>query len=146
MVVFLSGEVHSSWRDKIISECRARQLPVDFRTPVVTHDKSDGIGEQVLGQQPGPFWRDQTAARINAARIRGGIQESDVVVVKFGEKYRQWNAAFDAGFAAALGIPTIVIHPEEFGHALKEVDAYAMATVSTETQVVDILEYLTTQV
>jgi YtoQ family protein len=55
------------------------------------------------------------------------IEKADVVVVRFGEQYRQWNAAFDAGFAAALRKPLITLHPPEHDHSLKEVDRAAQA-------------------
>jgi YtoQ family protein len=138
--VYLSGEIHSEWRAEIMQG--AADLPIRFSNPVTDHDASDNVGVQVLGAEDQPFWKDHKAAKINAIRIRTAIQSADVVVVKFGEKYRQWNAAFDAGFAAALGKPLIVIHPPDFTHALKEVDAAALAVAETSAQVVDILTYI----
>ena len=70
------------------------------------------------------------------------IGRADAVVVRFGPKYKQWNAAFDAGFAAALNKPLITLHDDEHDHALKEVDAAANATARTPEQVVDILRYV----
>ena len=70
------------------------------------------------------------------------IKDSDVVVVKFGEKYKQWNSAFDAGYASALNKSIIVIHGNEHQHALKEVDASASAVAKDQHQVVKILKYL----
>ena len=96
-------------------------------------------------QRENAFWKDHKSAKINSIRIVSGIKTADLVVVKFGEKYRQWNAAFDAGFCAALGKPYIVIHPKEFTHALKEVDASAKATAENEMQVVENLAYLNRQ-
>jgi YtoQ family protein len=69
------------------------------------------------------------------------IAKSDIVVVKFGEKFRQWNAAFDAGMAAALGKPIIVLHTPDLTHALKEVDAAALAVAESPSQVVRLLNY-----
>ncbi len=80
---------------------------------------------------------------MNAVRTQTMLRQADVVVVRFGEKYRQWNAAFDAGFAAALGKPIITLHDSELTHALKEVDRAAMATAETPEQVVEILRYAT---
>lgn len=144
--VYLSGEIHSDWREEITEGARELGVPVEFSTPVVTHDASDNVGVEILGPEEKGFWKDHKAAKINAIRIKTGIEQADVVVVKFGDKYRQWNAAFDAGQAAALGKPYIVIHPEEFTHALKEVDAQAMAVAHTNGQVVEILKYLALQV
>ncbi len=141
--VYLSGEIHSDWRQQIINGCA--ELPIDFRTPVVTHEASDDAGD-VLGAEDKSFWKDHKSAKVNSIRIGMGIQQADLVVVKFGDKYRQWNAAFDAGYAAALNKPYIVIHPEEFTHALKEVDAQARAVAHNEEQVISVLKYLTTQV
>ncbi len=143
--VYLSGEIHSNWREEITEGAKKLGLPVGFSTPVVTHDASDNVGVDILGAEEKGFWKDHKAAKINAIRIKTGIEQADVVVIKFGEKYRQWNAAFDAGQAAALGKAYIVIHPEEFTHALKEVDAQAMAVAHSNQQVVEILKYLTLQ-
>ncbi len=145
LTVYLSGEIHSDWREVIMRECENKNLPVEFLTPVTVHEASDEVGVRILGGEEKKFWFDHKAAKINAIRIRTGLQRADLVVVKFGEKYRQWNAAFDAGQAVALGKPYIVIHPEEFTHALKEVDAQAMAVAQTAMQAVEIIEYVTTQ-
>lgn len=139
--VYLSGEIHSNWREAIINGAKAKSLPVAFSQPETVHEASDDAGD-VLGTEGKAFWKDHRSAKVNAIRIRKGIKEADVVVVKFGERYRQWNAAFDAGFATALGKSLIVIHPEEFDHALKEVDAAAAATARDENQVIEVLEYL----
>ena len=72
------------------------------------------------------------------------IEAADVVVVRFGDKYRQWNAAFDAGYASALGKPIVTLHDESIGHALKEVDAAALAVAERPEQVVQILDYVIT--
>ena len=142
--VYLSGEIHSEWRENIVAAAEKEELPIEFLTPVVTHSASDDAGD-VLGSEEKSFWKDHKSAKVNSIRIKTGLERSDLVIVKFGEKYRQWNAAFDAGQAAAMNKPYIVIHPEEFTHALKEVDAQAMAVASDESQVVSILKYVTTQ-
>lgn len=143
--IYLSGEIHSEWREAIIEGAKTQELPVAFITPVVTHEASDDAGD-VLGQEEQSFWKDHKSAKVNGIRIKTGIERADLVIVKFGEKYRQWNAAFDAGYAAALNKPYIVIHPAEFTHALKEVDARAAAVANDESQVNEILRYLTLQV
>ena len=145
LIVYLSGEIHSNWREEIINSCKEQNLPIEFLNPVIVHEASDDVGAKILGSEAEKFWYDHKAAKINAIRTKTGIQKADLVVIKFGDKYRQWNAAFDAGQAAALGKPYIVIHPEEFTHALKEVDAQAMAVTKTSMQVVEILNYVSTQ-
>jgi len=65
-----------------------------------------------------------------------------LVLENVGPQYRQWNAAFDAGFAAALGKPLITLHDEELDHALKEIDSAARATARNTAQVVEILSYV----
>ena len=145
LTVYLSGEIHSNWREEISEGCSERKLPIAFLNPVTVHEASDDVGPKILGEESDKFWHDHKSAKINAIRIKTGIEKADVVVIKFGEKYRQWNAAFDAGQAAALGKPYVVIHPEEFNHALKEVDGQAMAVARTSQQAVDILAYVTTQ-
>lgn len=138
--VYLSGEIHSDWRDQIAQG--AADLPVAFSAPVTDHAASDECGIRILGAEEKAFWKDRKGAQLNAIRTRTLIEAADVVVVRFGEQYRQWNAAFDAGFAAALGKPLIVLHPDEFTHALKEVDAAALAVVREPQQVVQILRYV----
>lgn len=144
LTVYLSGEIHSDWREAIINGVEKAGLPITFLTPVVTHQASDNAGD-VLGEEENSFWKDHKSAKVNGIRIKTSIEQSDLVIIKFGEKYRQWNTAFDAGYAAALNTPYIVIHPEEFTHALKEVDARAAAVASDENQLITILKYLTTQ-
>jgi YtoQ family protein len=143
LLVYLAGEIHSDWRKEIIEAAEREGLPVDFLSPVTDHDASDDVGVAILGGEEKDFWKDHKGGKINAIRTRTALEQADVVVVKFGEKYRQWNAAFDAGYAAALGTPIIVIHPPEFTHALKEVDGAAQAVAETPEQVVEILKYVT---
>jgi len=140
--VFLSGEIHSSWRNHLIATAKDAGLPVEFEYPELDHERSDNCGPDILGLEPDNFWTDHKSAKINSIRIRNGIKNADIVVVKFGEQYRQWNAAFDAGYAAALGKSLIVIHPKEFTHALKEVDGAAHAVAETNDQVIEILKYI----
>ena len=139
--VYLSGEIHSDWRDQIKIGCSAKDLPIDLVAPVTNHDASDDCGVEILGQEDNDFWKDHKGAQVNAIRTRTLIEKSDIVVVKFGDKYRQWNAAFDAGFAAALGKPMIILHDTNLTHALKEVDAAALAVTQTPDQVVRVLDY-----
>ena len=117
-------------------------LAVSFTFPELDHEASDNCGVNILGSESSSFWKDHKAAKINSIRIRTGIKNADIVIVKFGDKYKQWNAAFDAGYAAALGKPLIIIHSGEFTHALKEVDAAAAAVADSEEQAVQILEYI----
>ncbi|MEM9343725.1 MAG: YtoQ family protein [Pseudomonadota bacterium] len=140
--VYLSGEIHTDWRDEIRSGSNG--LDVEFSAPVTDHDASDDCGVAILGGEDQKYWHDHKGAMVNAIRTRTGIEAADVVVVRFGEKYKQWNAAFDAGYAAALGKSLIVLHPPEHQHALKEVDAAALAVAETPGQVVDILRYVLT--
>jgi YtoQ family protein len=143
--IYLSGEIHTDWRDRIEQGCRAAGLPVELLAPVTDHARSDECGTAILGEEADPVWRDHKGAKVNAIRTRTLIERSDVVVVRFGDKYRQWNAAFDAGFAAALGKPIITLHDPELTHALKEVDGAAMAVAQAPEQVVEILRYVITQ-
>ncbi|CUX82812.1 MAG: YtoQ family protein [Roseibaca calidilacus] len=139
--VYLAGEIHTDWRDTLIAASSG--LPVSFSTPVTDHAASDDCGVAILGAEPTKFWHDHKGAKLNAIRTRKAIEEADIVVVRFGEKYKQWNAAFDAGYAAALGKSLIVMHGADHQHALKEVDAAALAVVETPEQVAQILRYVT---
>jgi len=140
--VYLSGEIHTDWRDQIRAGCEARNLPVSFTSAVTDHAASDAAGD-VLGQEDNGFWRDHKSAKVNAIRIRTHIEQCDVAVVRFGDKYKQWNAAFDAGMCAALSKPYITLHDESIIHPLKEVDAAAMAWATDVEQVVEMLAYIT---
>ena len=134
--IYLAGEIHSDWRDEIIQLTRKNDLNVNFSSPVTDHDASDNCGVEILGNEETQFWKDNKGAKLNAIRTRKEIENSDIVIVKFGEKYKQWNAAFDAGYAAALNKSLIIIHSDEHQHALKEVDAAALAVVKNNGQVV----------
>ncbi|MEM9902376.1 MAG: YtoQ family protein [Pseudomonadota bacterium] len=138
--VYLSGEIHSDWRARIIEG--AAGLDVAFDGPVTDHAASDDCGVAILGAETNKYWHDHKGAMLNAIRTRRGIAHADVVVVRFGDKYKQWNAAFDAGYAAALGKSLVVLHPPEHQHALKEVDAAALAVAEEPEQVVEILRYV----
>jgi YtoQ family protein len=139
--VYLSGEIHSDWRQEINVGCSAINLPIIFLSPVTNHEASDDCGVEILGAEENDFWKDQKGAGVNAIRTRTLIAKSDIVVIKFGEKFRQWNAAFDAGIASALGKPMIIMHSENLTHALKEIDNAALAVTEKPNQVVRILNY-----
>ena len=140
--IYLAGEIHSDWRDEIIKLTKKNDLNINFSSPVTDHDASDNCGVEILGNEETQFWKDNKGAKLNAIRTRKEIENSDIVIVKFGEKYKQWNAAFDAGYAAALNKSLIIIHSDEHQHALKEVDAAALAVVKNNDQVVKILNYV----
>jgi YtoQ family protein len=140
--VYLSGEIHTDWRERIVDGAQDAGLDVDFTGPVTDHAASDDCGAAILGEPGDRFWRDHLGAGVNAIRTRTLIERADVVVVRFGEQYRQWNAAFDAGYAAALGKALVTLHPPEHDHALKEVDRAALAVAREPDQVVDVLRYV----
>jgi YtoQ family protein len=143
--VYLSGEIHTDWRDRIQQLVEEQSLAVRLMGPELDHAKSDRCGEHLLGEEPDSFWRDHRAAKINTIRNRGVLRNCDIVVVRFGDKYRQWNAAFDAGQAEAYGKSIITLHDADLDHALKEVDAVALAVARSPEQVVGILEYVTSR-
>jgi len=140
--VYLSGEIHSDWREQITEGVAAAGLPVDLNSPVTVHEDSDDCGVAIFGAEDNSFWHDRKGAQLNAMRTATLIAEADIVVVRFGEKYKQWNAAFDAGYAVAKGKPIITLHPPEHDHALKEVDAAANAMAREPHQVVQALAYI----
>ena len=140
--VYLSGEIHTDWRDRIAAGVREKALPVTLLAPVTDHPASDDCGVSILGEEEKGFWKDHKGAGVNAIRTRNLIEKADVVVVRFGDKYRQWNAAFDAGYAAALGKTIITLHDPALTHALKEVDRSALAVAVEPEQVVEILDYV----
>ena len=140
--VYLSGEIHTDWRQQIADGAKARDLPISFSSAVTDHEASDAAGD-VLGPENSGFWRDHKSSKVNGIRTRTLLEKCDIAVVRFGDKYKQWNAAFDAGYCAAIGKPYITLHDEDIVHALKEVDASAMAWAKTPRQIVEILSYIT---
>ena len=138
--VYLSGEIHTNWREEIAHG--AQGLDVVFSAPVTDHATSDDCGVAILGAEADKFWHDHKGAKLNAMRTRKAIMDADIVVVRFGDKYKQWNAAFDAGYASALGKSLIILQPPENDHALKEVDAAALAVARSPAQVVQMLRYV----
>ena len=141
--VYLSGEIHTDWRQQIIDGCQASELPVVFTSAVTDHDASDSAGD-LLGEEERNFWRDHKSSKVNAIRTKTLIKNCDIAVVRFGNKFKQWNAAFDAGVCAALDKPYITLHDVDIIHPLKEVDASAMAWATDPGQVVKLLNYVTT--
>jgi YtoQ family protein len=142
LTVYLAGQIHDDWRGRLRKQAQQRGIDVDFVGPQDEHDLSDGIGEQILGEQGSPRWRDEVASQANNLRTRILMTRSDVVVAQFGEKFRQWNAAMDAGIAIALGKPLIVVRDPSLHHALKEISQRAQMTVDQPEQVLDALEYV----
>ncbi len=140
--VYLSGEIHTDWREEIEKAVRARGLDVAFSGPVTDHAASDDCGVVIMGGEQNKFWHDHKGAKLNAIRTRTLLEKADIVIVRFGDKYKQWNAAFDAGMAAALGKSLIVMHGPDHAHALKEVDGAALAVIERPDQAADILSYV----
>jgi len=141
-LVYLSGEIHTDWRDQIIAGAKAAKLPMSFTSAVTDHDASDAAGD-VLGEEASQFWRDHKSSKVNAIRTRVQLEKCDLAIIRFGDKYKQWNAAFDAGYCSALSKPYVTLHDESIIHPLKEVDAGALAWAQTPQQVVEILSYVT---
>ncbi len=139
--VYLSGEIHTDWRQKIMQGAKDHGLVIKFISAVTEHEASDAAGD-VLGKDDNGFWRDHKSSKVNAIRTKNMIQKCDIAIIRFGDKYKQWNAAFDAGYCAALGKPYITLHAEDIIHPLKEVDAAAMAWAQTPEQIVELLKYI----
>lgn len=140
--IYLSGEIHTNWREQITQGIIENQLDIEVLSPITDHDSSDNVSSRILGEEQNTFWKDHKSAKINSLRTNNYISRSNIVIIKFGDKYKQWNAAYDAGLAIGLGIPTIIMHSQELTHPLKEVDGSAQAVVETPDQVVEILKYI----
>ena len=141
LIVYLSGEIHTKWRDEITKKCRNLNLPIEFLSPNTNHEISDDIGIKILGKEDKKFWHDYKSAKINSIRTKNAIEQADIVIVRFGEKYKQWNTAFDPGYAIGLSKNLIVLHNDDHQHALKEIDASASAVANNVEEVVKILQY-----
>jgi YtoQ family protein len=139
--VYLSGEIHTDWREKIIQGCQDSDFTIVFSSAVTHHEASDSAGDH-LGAETEQFWRDNKSAKVNAIRTKRLIERCDLAIIRFGDKYKQWNAAFDAGYCAALNKPYITLHSEDLIHPLKEVDASAQAWATSVEQVITTLKYI----
>jgi YtoQ family protein len=139
--VYLSGEIHTDWRDQIIQGCQDSGLNITFTSAVTHHETSDSAGDH-LGAETQQFWRDHKSSKVNSIRTQTMIKNCDIAVIRFGDKYKQWNAAFDAGYCAALNKPYITLHSEDIIHPLKEVDATAQAWATNVEQVIETLTYI----
>jgi len=141
LTVYLSGEIHTTWRDEIRALTAKAGLDINYVSAVTDHAASDGAADH-LGEEEKQFWRDHKSAKVNAIRTKTLLRSSDVAVIRFGQEYKQWNAAFEAGQCAALDIPFVTLHDENIIHPLKEVDAAALAWAKTTNEVAEILAYV----
>jgi YtoQ family protein len=142
LVVYLAGQIHDDWRNEFKEKATSLRLPLNFVGPMENHDRSDRIGEEILGEQPNKLYKDETASAVNNFRTEVLLQKADVVVALFGEKYKQWNTAMDASTALALNKPLILIRPESLIHPLKELSNKANVTVETPEQALNVLSYV----
>jgi YtoQ family protein len=142
LIVYLAGQIHDNWREEIVKKAREKKLPLKFVGPQTNHDRSDDIGESILGEQPGKYYKDDAASDINNFRTQVLLQKADIVIALFGDKYKQWNTAMDASTAIALNKPTIIIRPENLIHPLKELSNKANVTVETVDQAMEVLGYI----
>ncbi|MHC0552890.1 YtoQ family protein [Salinicoccus sp. CNSTN-B1] len=142
LTVYLAGQIHDDWREDVKRLAKEKDLPLNFVGPQTVHDRSDDIGEAILGEQPSGYFKDDAASAINNLRTEVLMQKSDVVIALFGEKYKQWNTAMDASAAVTLGKPLIIVRPEDLIHPLKELSNKANVTVETVEQALDVLAYI----
>jgi YtoQ family protein len=142
IVVYLAGEIHSDWRSRLREHVGELGVPVQFVGPQEAHDRSDSVGEDIVGEQPSARFRDLAGAGVNTLRTRVLLRRADLVIAHFGEKYRQWNTAADAGAALAAGVPLLLVRDPELTHALKEIEATAAFTVETLAQAADTIAYI----
>lgn len=142
ITIYLAGEIHSDWRNRFRSLVEERGVEAAFVGPQEAHDRSDAVGEDILGPQPGDRYRDLMGARVNTLRTRVLLRRTDLAVAYFGQQYRQWNTASDAGAALAAGIPLILVREPDLTHALKELDALAAFTAETLEQAAEAVAYI----
>lgn len=142
LTVYLAGQIHDDWRQEVKDKAKQKELPVKFTGPMENHDRSDNIGEDILGKQPNAVFKDEAASKFNNLRTKVLLEKSDVVIALFGEKYKQWNSAADAASAVALNKPLILVRPEALHHPLKELSEKAQVTVETTDQALQALAYI----
>ena len=142
VVIYAAGEIHSEWRMELRRQLQSAGVDAELLGPQENHDRSDDVGEAILGKQPDARYRDLMGAQANTLRTRVLMQRADLAVAYFGPKYKQWNTASDAGFALASGLPLVLVRAEEHVHALKELDALATMTVETLKQAAQAIAYI----
>ena len=144
LTIYLAGEIHSDWRDRLRARVDALGLPsdIEYVGPQEEHDRSDDVGEDILGKQPDVRYRDLLGGKVNHLRRRVQMARADLVVAYFGPDYKQWNTAADAGAAAAIDRPLILVRAREHIHALKDLDAFADVTVETLEQAASVIGYI----
>ncbi|GLO66901.1 MULTISPECIES: YtoQ family protein [Oceanobacillus] len=142
LTVYLAGQIHDNWREKVKEIAKSKKLPLHFVSPQTHHDRSDDIGEAIIGKQPSNLYRDDAASSINNFRTQVLLSKSDIVIALFGESYKQWNTAMDASSAITLGKPTIIVRPESLIHPLKEISNKANVTVETIEQALEVIAYI----
>ncbi|MYL41474.1 YtoQ family protein [Virgibacillus salexigens] len=142
LTVYLAGQIHDDWRETIKQLAQEKGLPLTFVAPQTNHDRSDNIGEAILGNQPSKVYKDEAASKINNFRTQVLMEKADIVIALFGEKYKQWNTAMDASQAISLNKPTIIVRPDSLIHPLKELSEKANVTVETIEQAIDVIHYV----
>ncbi len=142
LTIYAAGEIHSDWRQRLRDQLAALGVEATVIGPQEEHDRSDSVGEDILGEQPGPRYRDLMGARVNTLRTRILMRRADLVVAYFGQKYRQWNTATDAGAALAADVPLVLVREPDLVHALKELDALATLTVENLEQAAQAIAYV----
>ncbi|WLR50261.1 YtoQ family protein [Bacillus tianshenii] len=142
LIVYLAGQIHDDWRNEIKQKAKDMQLPIHFVGPMENHDRSDNIGEEILGKQPNSIIKDDAASDINNFRTEVLLNKSDAVIALFGEQYKQWNTAMDASAALTMNKPLIIVRPQALHHPLKELSNKANVTVETTDQALKVLSYI----
>ena len=88
--VYLAGEIHTDWRTAVVKSSNDLDLPIVFTNAVTDHDASDSAGDN-LGHETDQYWRDHKSSKVNAIRTRKLLEDCDIAVIRFGEKYKQWK-------------------------------------------------------
>ncbi|GAE34187.1 YtoQ family protein [Halalkalibacter akibai] len=142
LTIYLAGEIHNPWRNEIREEAVGLALPITFTGPMEDHDRSDQIGEEILGSQLSKIAKDEAASSINNLRTQILLSKADIVIAYFGEQYKQWNSAMDAATAIAMSKPVIIIRDEKLHHPLKELANKAQVVVETPEQALRAIAYI----
>jgi YtoQ family protein len=74
--VYLSGEIHTDWRQQIINGAEDLGLDLNFTSAVTNHEAGDSAGD-VLGMEDNSFWRDHKSSKVNSIRTQTMINVCD---------------------------------------------------------------------
>jgi hypothetical protein len=79
--IYLSGEIHTDWRERIKQGATAAGLDIQFTAPVTDHAASDAAGTAILGEQERPPEHDHALKEVDRAALAVAREPEQVVEI-----------------------------------------------------------------